>query len=91
LTLPKSGVVRYRALVTAINLNDTMNGWELAKQVREIEPSFPIIHVRGAAADQWASSGVPNSILLQKLFASAQLITAISQLLNTGSAPFAAA
>jgi CheY-like chemotaxis protein len=91
LTWLKSGAVRYRALVTDINLNGRMNGWELAKQVREIEPSFPIIYMTGAAADQWASSGVPNSILLQKPFAPAQLITAISQLLNTGSAPTAPA
>jgi hypothetical protein len=34
--------------------------------------------------DQWASQGVPNSILLTKPFAPAQLVTAISQLLNTG-------
>jgi hypothetical protein len=34
-------VVRYRALVTDINLNGRMNGWKLAKQDRKIEPSFP--------------------------------------------------
>jgi len=45
----------------------------------------------GAATDQWASQGVPNSILLQKPFAPAQLVTAISQLLNIGSAPSAPA
>ena len=38
----------------------------------------------GAAADEWASKGVPNSILLQKPFAPAQLVTAVSNLLNTG-------
>jgi hypothetical protein len=36
----------------------------------------------GANADEWASKGVPNSILLSKPFAQAQLLTAISQLLN---------
>ena len=39
----------------------------------------------GAAADEWASEGVPNSILLNKPFAPAQLVTAVSQLLNAGS------
>jgi hypothetical protein len=34
--------------------------------------------------DQWASNGVPNSIMLEKPFAPAQLITAVSQLLNVG-------
>lgn len=36
----------------------------------------------GAAADEWASHGVPNSILLTKPFAPAQLVTAVAQLLN---------
>jgi len=39
----------------------------------------------GAAADKWPSRGVPNSILLEKPFAPAQLVTAISNLLNTGT------
>jgi hypothetical protein len=37
-----------------------------------------------ANADQWASQGVPNSVLLAKPFAPAQLLTAVAQLLNTG-------
>jgi CheY-like chemotaxis protein len=85
LTLLKSGVVKYRALVTDIHLKGSINGWEVAKHVREIDPSFPVVYITGAAADQWASHGVPNSILLEKPFAPAQLVTAISQLLNTGS------
>jgi DNA-binding response OmpR family regulator len=86
LALLKSGVVKYRALVTDINLKGGMSGWDVAKHVREIDPSFPVIYMTGAAADRWASHGVPNSILLQKPFAPAQLVTAISQLLNTGTA-----
>lgn len=84
-TLLGSGVVKYRALVTDINLKGRMNGWEVARQARQIEPAFPIVYMSGASADQWPSEGVPNSILLQKPFAPAQLITAVSQLLNTGS------
>ena len=63
-----------------------MTGWEVAKQAREIDPAFPIVYMTGAAADDWASHGVPNSILLVKPFAPAQLVTAVSQLLNTGRA-----
>ena len=43
------------------------------------------VYMTGAAADDWASEGVPNSILLKKPFAPAQLVTAVSQLLNAGS------
>lgn len=41
----------------------------------------------GAATDEWARLGVPKSILLTKPFAPAQLVTAVSQLLNTRSDP----
>lgn len=84
LVLLRSGVVQYRALVTDIQIEGKLSGWELARKVREIEPDFPVVYMTGAAADQWTSQGVPNSILLQKPFAPAQLVTAISQLLNVG-------
>jgi hypothetical protein len=38
----------------------------------------------GVAADQWASRGVPNSIRLEKPFAPALILIAISQLLDIG-------
>lgn len=72
----------YRALVTDINLLGRIDGWEVAKRAREIDPAFPIIFMTGAAAEQWTSHGVPNSILLTKPFAPAQLVTAVSNLLN---------
>ena len=84
-TLLKGGSIKYRALVTDINLRGTMAGWEVAKVAREIDPEFPIIYMTGASADQYASHGVPNSILLTKPFAPAQLVTAVSQLLNSGT------
>jgi CheY-like chemotaxis protein len=77
----------YRALITDINLRGRIDGWEIAKQVREIDPAFPIVYITGAAADQWPSHGVPHSVLLAKPFAPAQLITALSQLLNVGTTP----
>jgi len=86
-TLLKGGNTKYRALVTDINLHGKMDGWEVGKQAREIDPAFPVIYMTGAAADQWASHGVPNSVLLTKPFAPAQLVTAISQLLNSAQPP----
>jgi DNA-binding response OmpR family regulator len=77
---------KYRALVTDINLGrDKMNGWDVARRAREIDPEFPVIYMTGDSADDWASKGVPKSILLSKPFAPAQLVTAVSQLLNTGT------
>jgi DNA-binding response OmpR family regulator len=85
LTLFKSGTKTYKALVTDVGLKGRMSGWEIARQIREIDPDFPVIYMTGGAADQWASRGVPHSILLEKPFAPAQLVTAVSQLLNIGT------
>ena len=41
----------------------------------------------GASAGDWAAQGVPNSIMLTKPFAPAQLITAISTLMNEAPIP----
>jgi CheY-like chemotaxis protein len=86
-TLLQGNRQHYRALVSDINLKGTMDGWDVARQAREIESSFPIVYMTGTAAEQWTSHGVPNSILLTKPFAPAQLVTAISQLLNAGTQP----
>ena len=84
-TLLKGGLIKYRALVTDIGLRGRIDGWEVAQQAREIDPVFPIIYMSGAHAEDWASKGVPNSIMLAKPFAPAQLVTAVSQLLNSGT------
>ncbi len=72
----------YRALVTDINLQGELTGWDVGRRARELNPEIPVVYMTGAAADQWTSHGVPNSVLLQKPFAPAQLVTAIAQLLN---------
>jgi CheY-like chemotaxis protein len=77
----------YKALVTDVNMGDGLDGWELARQIRGKHAAFPVIYVTAYSADGWTSQGVPNSILIQKPFAPAQLTTALSSLLNIGSAP----
>ena len=78
----------WRALITDINLSGSLTGWDVAKRARELLSDLPVIYMTGAAADQWPSHGVPNSVLLQKPFAPAQVVTAVSQLLN-GTPPVA--
>jgi DNA-binding response OmpR family regulator len=84
-TLLKGRAGNYRALVTDISLRGKIDGWEIARQARQIDPQFPVIYMSGASAEDWPSKGVPNSIMLSKPFAPAQLVTAVSNLLNTGT------
>jgi DNA-binding response OmpR family regulator len=50
---------------------------------------MPVIYMTGTHGEEWTSKGVPNSVLLAKPFAPAQLVTAIANLLNTVSPPAA--
>jgi CheY-like chemotaxis protein len=70
-------------LITDINLGDGPDGWEVAKRGRELIPTLPVVYMSGASGHEWPSKGVPHSTLIAKPFAPAQLITAISMLLNT--------
>jgi DNA-binding response OmpR family regulator len=81
-TLLKGRTDDYCALVTDIILRGTMDGWEVARRAREIDPTFPVVYISGASAAQWPVKGVPDSIMLPKPFAPAQLVTAIANLLN---------
>ena len=76
-----------RALVTDINLGSKSSGWDVARHAREMNPDLPVVYVTGAEGHDWASRGVPNSVLIAKPFAPAQVLTAVSQLLNVGNTP----
>ena len=82
IALLQQGSTKYRALVTDVQLKGALTGWDVAKRARELNPDIPVIYMTGAAADQWPSNGVPKSVLLNKPFAPAQIVTAVSQLLN---------
>nr|QIG99124.1 response regulator [Bradyrhizobium sp. 6(2017)] len=82
IALLEERVQEYRALITDIHLPGTLNGWDVARRARELNPQMPVVYMTGEGADEWPSHGVPNSVLLLKPFALAQIVTAISQLLN---------
>ena len=72
----------YSALITDINLPGKISGWDVAKHAREINDKLPVVYMTGDSAHDWASKGVPNSQLIHKPFAIAQVVTAVSQLIN---------
>ena len=86
LTLLSGRKGAYRVLVVDIRFGkDRIKGWDVARRARASTPELPVIYITGANADEWAIQGVPNSVLLTKPFAPAQLIAGVAQLLNTGS------
>ena len=72
----------YRALITDIDLGGKLTGWDVAKHAREINDKLPVVYMTGASAHEWGSKGVPNSQLMTKPFAVAQIVTAVAMLIN---------
>jgi CheY-like chemotaxis protein len=75
----------FAALVTGVRLGQGPTGWDVARRARELKPETSVVYITGDSSADWAVQGVPKSLLLQKPFALAQLITAVSSLLNEAS------
>jgi DNA-binding response OmpR family regulator len=72
----------FAAVITDVNLGE-ISGWDVARHARELRPTMPVVYVTGDSAGQWAVQGVPKSVLVEKPFAPAQIVTAVAGLLNT--------
>jgi CheY-like chemotaxis protein len=73
---------RYAALVTDVRLPKGINGWQIGHHARTVRPHIPVVYVSGDSGAEWSAEGVPDSMMLQKPFANAQLIAAIAQVIN---------
>lgn len=78
-----SRIAELSGLVTDIRLPGGPDGWELARRAREQRSDLPIVYTTADSAADWPVKGVPNSVVVQKPFAGAQLLTAISTLMTT--------
>lgn len=70
-----------QGLISDINLGDGPDGWAVAHHARQRYPALAVLYVSGESVASWTAEGVPNSLILQKPYAEAQLMTAIASLL----------
>ena len=71
----------FAAVITDIRLGTGPSGWDVARSARQRHPHMAVVYMTGDSAADWTSEGVPSSVMVQKPFAMAQLITAVSSLL----------
>ena len=77
----EADATRFRAVITDIRLGSGPDGWQVAHRARELVPAMPIVYMSGDSSHDWAANGVPNSVMVSKPFAVAQIVTAVSNLL----------
>jgi len=76
-------VAELSGLVTDIRLPGGPDGWEIARHARGLRSDLPIVYTTADSAADWPVKGVPNSVVVQKPYAGAQLLTAISTLITS--------
>ena len=74
---------RLSALVTDIQLGKGPNGWAVAVDARTQLPLLPVVYITGDSAADWTAYGVPKSVLVQKPFVGAQVLAAVTTLMNS--------
>jgi len=70
------------ALVTDVDLGSGPTGWDVARHGRDGDPNLPIIYMSGGSPHRWTAEGLPNSVMLSKPFAPAQLVVALAAQMN---------
>jgi len=83
LSVLDSRIADLSGLVTDIRLPGRPDGWEIARHARELRADLPVVYTTADSAADWPAKGVPNSVLVQKPYAGAQLLIAISTLMTT--------
>lgn len=78
-----SRISELSGLVTDIRLPGGPDGWEIARRARELKADIPVVFATADSAADWPVKGVPNSVVVQKPYAGAQLLTALSTLMTT--------
>ena len=83
--LDKDGA-RFAGLVTDINLGSPKRGWDVARRAREQNAAVAVVYCSGGSPHDWPIEGVPKSVMLTKPFAPAQVVVALSNLINESTA-----
>lgn len=74
-----------QAVILDIRLGAGPDGWAVARHARQSNPRVSVIYTSGHGAAHWPAQGVPNSVMLEKPFTPAQIVTAVASQLNQGA------
>jgi len=72
----------FLGLITDVRLGGGADGWDVARRAREVFPNIAVVYMSGDSAAEHRSRGVPGSLMVQKPFATAQIVNAIAALLD---------
>lgn len=72
---------RYDALITDIDLGGDIQGWQVAKAIREINSATAVIYVTGHSARDFEKMRVSRSLMIPKPFEWRSVLASLSDLI----------
>jgi len=70
--------MQIEGLITDINLNSALSGWDVARAGRIGNGTLPVIYVSGASSNEWTVQGVSGSDMITKPFAPRFVVEAMN-------------
>jgi DNA-binding response OmpR family regulator len=77
---------RLDALVTNIDLGETLTGFDIARRARARNPTLPVLYVTGGEAHRYEAEKVDGSVLLPKPYVAGDVIDAVETMLKANGA-----
>lgn len=78
----QSSAEAFQVLVTDIRVGAAPDGWALARTARAGNPGLGVIYITGDSMAGWRTHGVSDSVLITKPFIPAQIVAAVTAMLN---------
>ena len=50
---------KFKGLITDIRLGNGQSGWEVAKHLRQANPTIPVVYMSGDSAIHWGAEATP--------------------------------
>ena len=69
-------------LISDVRLGGAVTGWDVARRARELNPELPVIYVSGDSWKEWTVNGVPGSVMVEKPFTLADIVSAMANLIG---------
>ena len=81
----KNEPLSFDGLITDIRMPGIINGWDVARKFRELNPAAAVVYMTGDSMTDWRDHGVERSVLHHKPVPVDEVLGSLTQLLRDGA------
>jgi CheY-like chemotaxis protein len=77
----------FQALVTEVELDSPLSGFDVARRCREVQPQMPVVYIDGGCEQLFQREGEPGAVLLSRPSAASRLVGVLCELFDPPERP----